>query len=168
MLLLKALWEQNSNICVGVVMRVVKYRAPVRRGFIYYISSYDLKDYPIKIGFSQTVSGVHGRLKGCQTGNPHVLVLLGYHPGTMCSEKDLHEQFSKICVGGEWFKRHPELLRHINACVLADICTSHSEHTTCLDCGMDCKSALCYDCASRRIKPKVRPQNATQSPTGAC
>jgi|TARA_Y100000031_G_C8185793_1_gene368870 hypothetical protein len=54
----------------------------------------------VKIGKSDSESGVVARLRGCQTGNPIKLTLLGYIEG---SEGEWQSFFSEECIRGEWF-----------------------------------------------------------------
>ena len=57
----------------------------------------------VKIGKSDSESGVAARLKGCQTGNPIKLVLLGYIEG---SEREWQSYFADEGIRGEWFDFH--------------------------------------------------------------
>ena len=54
----------------------------------------------VKIGKSDSESGVIQRLKGCQTGNPIRLILLGYIEG---HEREWQSFFTDECIRGEWF-----------------------------------------------------------------
>ena len=54
----------------------------------------------VKIGKSDSESGVVARLRGQQTGNPIKLILLGYIEG---SEREWQSHFSEECIRGEWF-----------------------------------------------------------------
>ena len=58
------------------------------------------KNAYVKIGKSDSESGVVARLRGCQTGNPIKLILLGYIEGY---EREWQSFFSEECIRGEWF-----------------------------------------------------------------
>ena len=66
--------------------------------FLLHSDSYK-KSY-VKIGKSDSESGVVARLKGCQTGNPIKLILLGYIEG---EERVWQSFFSDERIRGEWF-----------------------------------------------------------------
>lgn len=67
----------------------------------------------IKIGFTEKedLPAAEARAKNLQTGNPSKLVVLAVMPGTKQDEKTLHEKFDKHCVGGEWFRPIPDVLK---------------------------------------------------------
>ena len=58
------------------------------------------KNAYVKIGKSDSESGVVARLRGCQTGNPIKLILLGYIEGY---EREWQSFFREECIRGEWF-----------------------------------------------------------------
>jgi hypothetical protein len=78
---------------------------------IYFISSDDLPDYPIKIG--QTDGGIGERLATLQCGNPHRLRVLATDVGSNDTERWLHRDHHPARLNGEWFRRTPELMAEI-------------------------------------------------------
>ena len=62
---------------------------------------------PVKIGYSYDPEVRVGEV---QHGNPRQLRLLGYFPGTMDDEANLHARFIKQNLIGEWFRPTKELL----------------------------------------------------------
>jgi len=73
----------------------------LKKELVYFLlhSESNRKSY-VKIGKSDSETGVVARLKGCQTGNPIKLILLGYFEG---SEAEWQSQFHYANVRGEWF-----------------------------------------------------------------
>lgn len=78
---------------------------------IYYIQD---EGGPIKIGLTHTENNLQSRLSQCQVSNPRKLTLLAVEPGDAQREKDLHKQFSKYHIRGEWFKANKKLKQHID------------------------------------------------------
>ena len=68
-------------------------------GFVYVVGRGEPDD-PVKIGWS---GKPEERLAQLQTGSPHVLRLLGTHPGPDDQETFLHDRFAPIRLHGEWF-----------------------------------------------------------------
>lgn len=60
------------------------------------------KDGPIKIGFCG--GAFIGRARALQTFSPYDLYLLGHLPGGPDLEAELHREFSRDRLRGEWFK----------------------------------------------------------------
>lgn len=73
----------------------------LKKELVYFLlhSESNRKSY-VKIGKSDSETGVVARLKGCQTGNPIKLILLGYIEGY---ESEWQSQFNYAHVRGEWF-----------------------------------------------------------------
>lgn len=69
-------------------------------------------DGPIKIGYSKNPKG---RLSALQTGIPERLTLLGVVPGGKAREQELHREFGRTRIQGEWFHPSPSLLDFIRA-----------------------------------------------------
>jgi hypothetical protein len=69
--------------------------------FTYFMRAGEL----VKIGIS---IDPHARLKAIKTSNP-LVELIGFVSGGRPLETQLHQEFYKICKGGEWFKETPEL-----------------------------------------------------------
>lgn len=72
----------------------------------------------IKVGF--TTKSPLARLKQLQTGNPQRLILLGWYPGNVQQEREIHAQLAEFRLSGEWFRVDPaasEALRVPIACV---------------------------------------------------
>lgn len=65
----------------------------------------------IKIGYTDGVP--RGRLGVLQTGSASRLTLIGTTWAEKGHETQLHYEFSKSRVRGEWFRATPELVRHI-------------------------------------------------------
>ena len=80
-------------------------------GFVYFVSTDAVSDFPIKIGFSERLALV--RLQSLRTGCPYPLQMIGNIPGTYQNESATHRYFAKDRLCGEWFKRSPELLAFI-------------------------------------------------------
>lgn len=88
---------------------------------IYFITSDDLPDYPIKIGYSDD-RNVNSRPSGLQTGNPHKLFILGTKPGDWSREWMWHKVFESDRIeGGEWFRRSQRLMSAIENVEEAEI-----------------------------------------------
>ena len=84
--------------------------APYPRGSrVYFIGSEDGSGL-IKIG---TSSDVQARLRCLQTGSPVKLSLLADIDGDSFVELRLHHKFAPHREHGEWFRRHPDVLRVI-------------------------------------------------------
>lgn len=81
-----------------------------RVGNIYFISC-DRPLFPIKIGFALDV---RVRLKALQGAMPWPLQLLFAMEGDMDKERELHQQFARLRMEGEWFARGHELLEYID------------------------------------------------------
>ena len=87
-------------------------RAKQPMGTIYYVSFGE--DGPVKIGYSADWFTLGERLRGLQTACPYPLHLLAAKAGKKADERQLHDRFRKKRIRGEWFTRHPDLMRHIN------------------------------------------------------
>lgn len=76
-------------------------------GWVYYVRQGDL----IKIGFTDNLKQ---RMRAyAPTGE-----LLACHPGTLETEKAMHQKFSvALDSGREWFRQRPELMAHIASTV---------------------------------------------------
>jgi hypothetical protein len=81
-------------------------------GFLYFITSAELADYPIKIGYTDNAD-VSARLRTLQNGNPHKLEILASLPGSLSDERRMFERFAALRMAGEWFRRSPELVSFI-------------------------------------------------------
>ena len=76
------------------------------------------KTGPIKIGY--TDGELKKRIRSLQTANPSQLRCIGYvKPGTTETECDLHYEFSKYRMAGEWFKPDISILEFISGRKLA-------------------------------------------------
>lgn len=69
-------------------------------GWIYFIRC----DEPLSIKIGYTSKDPRKRLKQLQTGCPATLVLLGWYPGSLRQEQELHMQMAKFRLSGEWFR----------------------------------------------------------------
>lgn len=64
----------------------------------------------IKIGMA---ADPEERVINMQTSCPYPLRVLATMPGGMAAEREMHERFADACVGGEWFRPVPDLLKVI-------------------------------------------------------
>lgn len=82
----------------------------------------------IKIGF--TTKSPRARLKQLQTGNPQKLTLIGWYPGSLREEREIHESLAEFRLTGEWFRVEAaanEALRAPITCVqINNILTGHN------------------------------------------
>lgn len=78
--------------------------------FVYFISTDEVRNFPIKIGISDNPTL---RLTGLQCACPYKLKILGTVPAVPSVERDLHTGFGRSRLSGEWFKRHQALLKYI-------------------------------------------------------
>ena len=67
----------------------------------------------IKIGYARR--DVKERIRDLQTSLPTDLTLLGFHQGSLETERRLHQRFKHIHLQREWFRKTEELLTHIEA-----------------------------------------------------
>lgn len=81
-------------------------------GFVYFISSNDVPNFPIKIGYAKSDADV--RLKALQTGCPYNLFVLATIRGSQGTETRLHDKFAVTRIRGEWFQRSHDLMRVIS------------------------------------------------------
>lgn len=80
---------------------------------IYFISTIDVPDYPIKIGISDM--GAERRMNILQNASPYKLVVLASFKGDRNTERELHRRFAATRMEREWFARSLELLEYIAA-----------------------------------------------------
>jgi hypothetical protein len=78
-----------------------------RNGFIYFLRCGNF----VKIGFSDQPEA---RQRELETGNPHEIILVGCHPGTIELEQRLHRYFQAHHHRGEWFRWCPDIERVAN------------------------------------------------------
>jgi hypothetical protein len=71
-------------------------------GYVYFVQGGPF----IKIGWSLLLQN---RIAALQTGNPYKLELLGAIPGSIDTEREIHERFKKYRAQGEWFADCKEL-----------------------------------------------------------
>lgn len=77
-------------------------------GWVYFTSTDEVLDFPIKIGFSLIDPTL--RILGLQTGNPYRLSLLASFRATLSAERAIHRDFARWRLEGEWFRRNDRLL----------------------------------------------------------
>lgn len=80
-------------------------------GFVYFITCLSSANYPIKIGWSATMTDF--RLATLQCGNPNLLTVVATLVATYDDEQKLHRYFAHLHVRGEWFLRGADLLEYI-------------------------------------------------------
>jgi hypothetical protein len=78
---------------------------------IYFIQAGNAKG-PVKIGYTSHDTP-YERMAVLQTGNPYKLSCVLILPGNKGKERELHQEFSKYRLEGEWFKAAPELTSYI-------------------------------------------------------
>jgi len=69
-------------------------------GWIYIIRC----DEPLSIKIGFTIKDPRKRLRSLQTGCPIQLTLLGWYPGSLRQEQELHQQLAEFRMSGEWFR----------------------------------------------------------------
>lgn len=74
-------------------------------GFVYFIQA---ASGPVKIGFSK--DNPVGRMTALQISSHEDLTLLGFFPGSMVTEKEVHLKLAAHHIRGEWFKPHPDVM----------------------------------------------------------
>lgn len=80
-------------------------------GFVYFITSNDVPNFPIKIGYARNAADV--RLKALQVGSPYLLSILATVKGSRGTESRLHREFGHLRMRGEWFQRGPDLMEFV-------------------------------------------------------
>jgi len=88
-----------------------------RDGRVYFVRA---ESGSIKIGWSQNVER---RLSQLQVGSSEPLNVVTTMPGTMNTEKSLHQRFAKHQIegaGGEWFHPGEDLLRFIDSLAMGE------------------------------------------------
>lgn len=81
---------------------------------IYFASTDDVPDYPIKIGLT-TEGRALFRMSNMQTACPYKLVMLALIPVFITGQEGMiHGLFAATRLQGEWFARSPELLGYID------------------------------------------------------
>lgn len=107
--------EQNITSCIIDILKNKENSNNALQSLfskIYFVLSPTLK--LIKIG---TTKDVNKRLKGLQSANSDILVLLYSCYGGPKREKEIHEQFKKYRKHGEWFEYSSEIEEYINGLV---------------------------------------------------
>jgi hypothetical protein len=97
-------------------------------GWIYIIGCAEPLSY--KVGF--TTKDPRKRVKQLQTGCPVPLKLLGWYPGSLRQERELHEQLAEFRLTGEWFRldeRASEILRGPFTCMFINNALTGWERT---------------------------------------
>lgn len=79
-----------------------------KEGYVYFLSAGGY----VKIGYSTTI---HQRINQLQTGCPFKLELVCVMPGTMKTEKMLHNKFNQYCYNNEWFEYSLEIREFIES-----------------------------------------------------
>jgi hypothetical protein len=87
-------------------------------GWIYLIAC----EHPLSVKIGFTTKHPRARLKQLQTGNPNKLKLIGWFPGSLQTERDIHDSMAEFRLHGEWFKLVPEANAALEGpCTLARI-----------------------------------------------
>lgn len=90
----------------SVQARSLDVHGPRARGYVYFVRVGDR----IKIGYSTRPTR---RLLALQTANPGKLEILGTMWATRDREREIHRQFKRLHVRGEWFMARSDLLQYI-------------------------------------------------------
>jgi hypothetical protein len=85
-----------------------------KTGYVYFITATYERNYPVKIGFTETEKGIYARLASLQTGNPNKLKVIRFEKACYGHEQYLHEKYGYLRLEGEWFKRNKQLIEYIN------------------------------------------------------
>lgn len=78
-------------------------------GWVYFIAC--TQTQRCKIGFTR--GEVEKRLKALQTGSASELSLIAMQPGSVDTERALHERFAQYRIQGEWFEMSEPLFAYI-------------------------------------------------------
>jgi len=89
------------------VMRDWRAQQEGKQGYVYCFREKEGAERYVKIGYSVNPEK---RITEVQTGNPRILEIVGYFPGTEADERALHRQFAPSNKLQEWFRPTPALL----------------------------------------------------------
>lgn len=81
-----------------------------RLGLVYFISTREIDEFPIKVGFTDRLDA---RLMGLQVGCPFRLEVMATMDGAPIDEQRILRRFSHLRMCGEWLRRDAELLHWI-------------------------------------------------------
>ena len=102
-------FQIKFNKCPILAFRErLKTKVSNKKGYVYVIGN--LNEKICKIGFSQKPKE---RLKGIQTGCPHILKIILLFEAEKYTETKLHHKYSKYKLSGEWFLIDGELEKSI-------------------------------------------------------
>lgn len=87
------------------------------RPCVYFVLAEGTSPPLVKIGFARDLKK---RVESLSTGCPHPLKVVGYVPGPIALEKELHARFSKFRVRGEWFLYAWEISTYLNGLEFPD------------------------------------------------
>jgi hypothetical protein len=82
-----------------------------RKGTVYFISTEEVPNFPIKIGIAWQAAEL--RTASINTHCPYQLEILASFEGTLWHERILHERFAADRLRGEWFKRSVNVMRFL-------------------------------------------------------
>lgn len=95
---------------------LLKYHRKTRAsGRIYFISSNDVPNFPIKVGFTTKDPSI--RLSTLQGGCPYKLCVIGSIRGSASTEAELLKRFGADRLSGEWVARSSQLHEYVNTLV---------------------------------------------------
>lgn len=80
------------------------------RGEIHGVIYFALAESVNRIKIGHSASNVEKRIRALQTQSPVEITLLGYIPGTVLDEQNLHIKFDKFRVHHEWFNASKEIM----------------------------------------------------------
>ena len=89
-----------------------------RGSLVYWVGGTD-PQLPIKVGYTRNIAI---RIRRLQGASPVELYLIAYLPGTLSTEKALHDRLAPHRSHLEWFERRPALIvaRQVHAVFLED------------------------------------------------
>ena len=79
---------------------------------VYFVSS-KVRGYPVKVGRTTNLLAA-ARLTQLQTGSPYLLEFFAAVEAPEEYERELHDQFAKYALRGEWFRRAPQIMGAID------------------------------------------------------
>jgi len=82
---------------------------PSTGNFVYFVQELSPNKW-IKIGYSKHLAT---RIRSMNTCNPYGVLVLGYTPGSLESERCFHEMFSEYHFRGEWFYYSEAIVRYV-------------------------------------------------------